>query len=242
MNPHYRLTGIAKYYGDKIALDLPSLTILPGRVYVLTGDNGSGKSTLLSILAFLSKPERGEIEFDGQRVEWKNAELQLLRRKVTLLHQSPYLFTGTVSGNIAYGLKLRGFKDEALRQRISEALESVRLAGFELRNVRQLSGGEARRVALARALALQPEVLLFDEPLANLDRVSASVIDDIITVLPSQGTTAVVATHDPQQAARLGAETIRLADNRLDQLPADNCMESRIHQVHTCRPLPKPNL
>jgi tungstate transport system ATP-binding protein len=242
MTPHYRLTGIAKYYGDKLALELQSLTILPGRVYVLTGDNGSGKSTLLSILAFLSKPERGEVEFNGRKVEWKNAELHLLRRKVTLLYQSPYLFTGTVFGNIAYGLKLRGYKDEALQQRVSEALESVRLAGFELRNVRQLSGGEARRVALARALALQPEVLLFDEPLANLDRVSASVIDDIITVLPSQGTTAIVATHDPQQAARLGAETIRLVDNRLDRLPTENCMESRIHQVQTCRPLPKPAL
>ena len=81
MTPHYRLTGIAKYYGDKLALELESLTILPGRIYVLTGDNGSGKSTLLSILAFLSKPERGEIEFDGIRVEWKNAELQILAQE-----------------------------------------------------------------------------------------------------------------------------------------------------------------
>lgn len=239
MTPHYRLTGIAKYYGDKLALELKSLTILPGRIYVLTGDNGSGKSTLLSILAFLAKPERGEIEFDGTRVEWKNAELQVLRRKVTLLHQSPYLFTGTVFGNIAYGLKLRGQKDEALKLRVSEALGLVRLSGFETRNVRQLSGGEARRVALARALALRPEVLLFDEPLANLDRVSAEVVDEIITVLPSQGTTVVVATHDPQQAGRLGADTIRLADNRLDRLPAENCMESRRNQVQTCQALPK---
>ena len=225
MTPRYRLTGVAKYYGDKIALELESLTILPGRIYVLTGDNGSGKSTLLSILAFLSRPERGEVEFDGKLVEWKNAELQLLRRQVTLLHQSPYLFTGTVFGNIAYGLKLRGQKDDALKQRVAEALALVRLAGFETRNVRQLSGGEARRVALARALALQPVVLLFDEPLANLDRISAEVVDGIITTLPSQGTTVVVATHDPQQAGRLGGDTIRLADNKLDRLPTGHSME-----------------
>lgn len=239
MTPRYRLTDVAKYYGDKIALELESLTILPGRIYVLTGDNGSGKSTLLSILAFLSRPERGEIEFDGKLVEWKNAELQHLRRQVTLLHQSPYLFTGTVFGNLAYGLKLRGQNDDAIKQRVAEALALVRLVGFESRNVRQLSGGEARRVALARALALQPVVLLFDEPLANLDRISAEVVDEIITTLPSQGTTVVVATHDLQQAGRLGGDTIRLADNKLDRLPTGHCMKSRGNQVPSCRPLPK---
>lgn len=231
MTPRYRLTGVAKYYGDKIALELESLTILPGRIYVLTGDNGSGKSTLMSILAFLSRPDRGEVEFDGKLVEWRNAELQLLRRQVTLLHQSPYLFTGTVFGNIAYGLKLRGQKDDALKQRVAEALALVRLAGFETRNVRQLSGGEARRVALARALALQPVVLLFDEPLANLDGISAEVVDEIITTLPSQGTTVVVATHDPQQAGRLRGVTIRLVDNRLDRSPTEQNMESSESQV-----------
>ena len=81
-------------------------------------------------------------------------------------------------------------------------------------------------MALARALALQPEVLLFDEPMANLDRVSAEVVDEIITLLPSQGTTVVMATHDPQQAGRLGGHTIRLVDNRLDRPPAENCMKS----------------
>jgi tungstate transport system ATP-binding protein len=240
MTPQYQLTGVTKYYGKKLALQLESLSILPGLIYLLTGANGSGKSTLLSILAFLSKPERGDIEFDGNLVEWKNAELQALRRKVTLLHQSPYLFTGTVFGNIAYGLKLRGQKDGALNRRVSEALGLVRLSGFESRNVRQLSGGEARRVSLARALALQPEVLLFDEPLANLDRDSAEVVDEIITALPSQGTTVVVATHDPQHAERLGGITIQLVDNRLDRVPPEDYMESHENQVQTCQPLPKP--
>ena len=231
MISHYQLTGITKYYGDKVALDLEELTILPRHIYVLTGANGSGKSTLLNILAFLSKPERGEIKFDGKRVEWRNTELQALRRKVTLLHQSPYLFSGTVSGNIAYGLKLRGVKDGLLKERVSEALGLVFLAGFEKRNVRQLSGGEARRVALARALALQPEVLLFDEPLANLDEVSAAVVDEIIAALPNQGTTVVMATHDPQQAGRLGGTTVHLVDNRLDRSPTEQNMESSENQV-----------
>jgi tungstate transport system ATP-binding protein len=231
MIPHYQLTGIKKYYGNKVALELEGLTILPRRIYVLTGANGSGKSTLLSILAFLAKPERGELKFDGQLVEWKNAELQALRRNVTLLHQSPYLFSGTVFGNIAYGLKLRGVKDDSVKERVSEALGSVFLAGFEKRNVRQLSGGEARRVALARALALHPSVLLFDEPLANLDIVSAEVVDKIITELPGQGTTVVVATHDPQQAGRLRGVTIRLVDNRLDRSPTEQNMESSESQV-----------
>jgi tungstate transport system ATP-binding protein len=243
MIPNYKLTGIAKYYGENLALELDHLSLFPARIYVLTGANGAGKSTLLDILAFLSEPERGEVEFDGKKVEWRESELEALRKRVTLLHQSPYLFSGTVFTNVAYGLKYRGLKGDALKHRVTEALSLVRLSGFEERNVRQLSGGEKRRVGLARALALQPEVLLFDEPLANLDSLSSEVVDGIITSLPGKGTTVVVATHDPQHAARLHGETIHLVNNRLDRIPGEDCREPReSNEVQTCRPLPKPAL
>ena len=227
MMTQFTLKSIQKRYGSKIALQLQEFTLLPGRIYILTGPNGSGKSTLLNILAFLTRPEQGEVVFAGKRITWNRKELSLLRKKVTLLHQSPYLFSGTVFGNVAFGLKTRGISGDELRQAVAESLELVGLKGFEERNVRQLSGGEARRVALARALALKPEILLLDEPLAHVDRESAEVIEQLIASLPTQGTTVVMSTHDPHQNERLGGEMIQLLSGRLDQMCRfDNTVDS----------------
>lgn len=217
MITQFTLKSIQKRYENKLALELQELTILPGRIYILTGPNGSGKSTLLSILAFLARPDRGEVTFAGERIAWSRKELGLLRRKVTLLHQSPYLFTGTVFDNVAFGLKARGISREELRRSVADSLALVGLACFEERNVTQLSGGEARRVALARALALKPEILLLDEPLAHVDRESAEVIERLIASLPAQGTTVVMSTHDPHQNERLNGEVIQLHGGRLEQ-------------------------
>lgn len=215
MAAQFNLTSVQKRYGSKIALELDELTLWPGRLYTLTGPNGSGKSTLLNILALLSKPEQGEVAFIGERVVWKDRELSLLRKKVTLLDQSPYLFTGTVSANVAFGLKARGMSGKELQQTVAESLELVGLKGFEERNVRQLSGGEARRVALARALALKPELLLLDEPLANLDQESAQVVERLIATLPGRGTTVVMSTHDARLNERLKGDVIQLMGGRL---------------------------
>ena len=240
MTPKFQLTSIQKRYGDRIALELDELTIWPGRIHVLTGANGSGKSTLLNILAFLAEPERGIVAFAGDRVTWKKRELNALRKRVTLLHQAPYLFAGSVFGNVAFGLKLRGMRGEALRERASDALTLVGLAGFEERNVRHLSGGEARRVALARALALQPEILLFDEPLANLDRHSATVVDAIITSLAAHGATIVVATHDPRHAETFDGEKIHLVDGRLSHMSAPCNSVSQWERLPLCQPSTMP--
>ncbi|MBS1245180.1 MAG: transporter ATP-binding protein, partial [Deltaproteobacteria bacterium] len=123
-------------------------------------------------------------------------------RKVTLLHQSPYLFGGTVFRNVAYGLKARGIAGDAALRAVDRALETVALEGFRDRDARELSGGEAQRVAMARALALDPEVLLLDEPLANIDRETAGLLEAVIASLPSRGTTVVMTTHDPDPPAR----------------------------------------
>ena len=166
----YRLDSIRKCYGSNVALDIDELTIGEGRLYTLTGANGAGKSTLLNILAFLSPPTSGEIFYSGKRVDWNHGSMEEYRRKVTLLHQSPYLFEGTVYDNVAFGLKARGIQGEAQRRRVDKALDTAGLPGFRDRKARELSGGEAQRVAMARALVLEPEVLLLDEPLANIDR------------------------------------------------------------------------
>ena len=184
-------------------------------LYLLMGFNGSGKSTLLNILALLYPPDTGTVEFDGSPVLWKEPELSRLRRDLTLVHQSPYLFHGSVRANIAYGLKLRGIHGKSLDERIDWALEQAGLAGFAERKAQQLSGGEARRVALARALALKPRLLLLDEPLANLDKASADLLEKIIADLPSHGTTVVMSTHDQHLRDRLDSREIHLENGRI---------------------------
>jgi tungstate transport system ATP-binding protein len=211
----YRLRSITKRYGPNVAVDIDSLTIDSGRLYTLTGPNGAGKSTLLDILSFLVPPTTGEIFYAGERVRWKRDVLMRLRRRVTLLHQSPYLFGGTVFRNVVYGLKARGIAGEAALRAVDRALETVGLEGFRDRHARELSGGEAQRVALARALALSPEVLLLDEPLANIDRETAALLETVIVSLPSRGTTVVMTTHDPDHPARRGGVPIALEGGKV---------------------------
>jgi tungstate transport system ATP-binding protein len=210
----YRLQSIRKRYGSNVALDVEELTIAEGRLYTLTGANGAGKSTLLSILAFLTPPTSGEIFYAGNRVDWNHGSVEEYRRKVTLLHQSPYLFVGSVHDNVAFGLKVRGIPGEEQRRIVDRALDGVGLQGFRDRKARELSGGEAQRVAMARALALNPEVLLLDEPLANIDRETAGLLETVIASLPARGTTVVMTTHDPDHPGRLNGESIHLEGGR----------------------------
>lgn len=221
MEPLYRLEAVGKRYGEKEVLAIPALEIREGRFHFLTGPNGSGKTTLLSILAFLLRPTSGLLYYAGRRVEWKGETLVALRREVTLLHQSPYLFDGTVFSNVAYGLKVRGIDGEAGKERIDKALKMVGLEGFGGRRARALSGGEMQRVALARALVLAPRALLLDEPLANVDRESVEVIRDVIAGLPARGTTVIMATHDPGRAGGQNDELIRLEEGRISRAPSE---------------------
>src|SRR5512141_659137 len=211
----YRLNSVRKCYGTNVVLDIEEMTIGQGRLYTLTGTNGAGKSTLLSILAFLSPPTSGEIFYAGKRVVWEPGSMEEYRRKVTLLHQSPYLFGGTVYDNVAFGLKARGIQGEALQGRVDKALAGVGLQGFRNRKARELSGGEAQRVAMARALVLEPEVLLLDEPLANIDQETTGLLETLISSLPARGTTVVLITHDPEQPERLNGESILLEGGKV---------------------------
>lgn len=212
----YRLNSIQKIYGRRLALDIDRLEIRPGRLYILTGANGAGKSTLLGILAFLVQPTSGDLRFESERVIWDSAAIIRMRRQVTLLHQTPYLFSGTVAHNVAFGLKVRGITGRDQERLVTEALRMVGLSGFEMRKALELSGGEAQRVALARALALQPKVLLLDEPMANLDRETAELFCCVIASLPGMGTSVIMTTHDTEQRDRLPGESIHLAGGRIN--------------------------
>lgn len=234
-----RLTNIRTTYAGRTVLAIDRLSLHSGRLYILTGANGAGKSTLLSHLALLTAPASGEIIFGDRMVHWNNGTLRHLRRQVTLVHQSPYLFTGSVLANVAYGLKLRGVNGDELKRRAENALTLVGLGGFGHRRSRELSGGEAQRVALARALALETRVLLLDEPLANVDRGTSDLLTTIISGLPATGTTVVMTTHDPDHADRLGGERIHLVEGELAH-PLTGVKLSCSEGDELCRLSPKP--
>ncbi|MBE9486722.1 MAG: ATP-binding cassette domain-containing protein [Chloroflexi bacterium] len=202
--------------GD-FTLSIERLLLQSGELYVLHGANGAGKSTLLQLLALLLPPERGELFYAGRLVHWSERRLRPLRREISLLEQSPLLFSGTVEQNLAFGLKVRNIPSDKQQQRIERALETVDLQGFNRRSVKQLSGGEVRRVALARALVLEPKLLLLDEPTANLDAGQVTALERLLVSLPHRGMSIVIASHDTQQSPWLGGKIIRLQKGCLDK-------------------------
>jgi tungstate transport system ATP-binding protein len=215
--PFYHLAGVEARYQAKTALLVDDLALHGGQLNVVAGLNGSGKSTLLNVLAFLMQPTQGVMKFSGKRVRGDRAQLRELRRSVTLVHQAPFLFRGSVASNVSYGAKARAIGGYALQERVRESLELVGLSGFEDRNANRLSGGEARRVALARALACDPEVILLDEPLAYVDELSTRIVENLLVTLVDRGVLVIVSSHDPTLGLRLNARTIRLRQGKLVQ-------------------------
>jgi tungstate transport system ATP-binding protein len=214
MEPILSLHHLKYRRGGQFTLNIDHLDFQAGRVYLLAGPNGAGKSTLLQLLGLLLPPDRGEIRFAGTAVQGA-ADRQRLRRQITLVEQSPFMFDGTVYDNLAFGLRLRDVRGDLQRHRIASALEKVGLAGFEFRRAGALSGGETRRVALARAMVLRPKVLLLDEPTAGLDRESLPLFESCLAALPGEGVTVIISTHDADQSRRLRGEVLRLDAGRL---------------------------
>ena len=214
----YELTGVQVRFGSRVALDIDSLIIRAGCLHVLIGPNGSGKSTLLSVLAFLVRPDRGCLMFCGSPVDWSGKQLTLLRKQVTLLNQESYLFSGTVAANVGFGLRMRGIDQKEARRNVEHFLALVGMAGFEERDATALSGGEARRVALARAFACGPKVLLLDEPLAHVDQESAGIIENLIAAKSQEGTTIVMASHAEKIEERLPSKLIQLHAGRIESV------------------------
>jgi tungstate transport system ATP-binding protein len=215
----YELRDVVKLYGQREVLHLDHLEIPRGEITCIVGPNGAGKSSLLRLLNFLESPTSGQIIFDGHPV---NGQVPLaLKRRVTTVFQRPLLLSGSVYENVAYGLKLRG--EKGIEARVRQVLERVGLAEFARASVRTLSGGEAQRVALARAIVIEPEVLLLDEPTANLDPYNGSLIEKIVAGLNrEQGTTIVMVTHNVFQAKRLAHRVAFLLGGRkIEIAPAE---------------------
>ena len=215
MEPVISLKDVLLCHDKGFRLSIDSLNLRQGQVYALTGPNGSGKSTLLRIMALLSLPQKGRVQFAGA----DSVNLIEQRQKVTLVEQSPYLFQGTVSENLSYGLKLRRVEKNEQNRRIKLMLSIVGLAGFDQRKAKELSGGEIQRVALARALVFKPDLLLLDEPTANIDSNSLPAFETLLSKLPRYGVTVVFSTHDRSQSQRLGAELLQIENGRLINRP-----------------------
>jgi tungstate transport system ATP-binding protein len=207
---------LTQVYGDRTVLDVDRLDIEIRTITGLIGPNGSGKSTLMRILAFLEKPAAGRATFQGQPLSRVALDL---RRQVTMLSQEPYLLKRSVQANVSYGLKLRGISDT--RHQVNEALEKVGLnpTRFSQRSWRELSGGEAQRVALAARLILKPKVLLLDEPTASVDRESSDLIlHAALDARNRWGTTLIIISHQLSWLRQIADRILSMDYGRLRQV------------------------
>ncbi|GAB4549669.1 MAG: ATP-binding cassette domain-containing protein [Anaerolineae bacterium] len=212
--PIYQLRNVTKAYGERQVLRVDHLDIHKGEILALVGPSGAGKSTLLRLLNFLEPPTTGHIRFLGVEFSASRPMPLKLSRRVTTVFQRPLLLNRNVWANVSYGLRLRGQRN-ASRQ-VEAVLDQVGLKAFARQPARTLSGGEAQRVALARAMVLNPDVLLLDEPTANLDPYNVGLIENIVRTLNrQQGTTLVLVTHNVFQARRLASRVALLLEGQV---------------------------
>jgi putrescine transport system ATP-binding protein len=210
------IQGVGKRFGATPALDRCDLAIERGEFFALLGASGCGKSTLLRCLAGLEQPDEGRILLDGQDL----AGVPPYARPVNMMFQSYALFPHMdVAGNIAFGLRQDGLPRAQIATRVAEMLALVRLEGFETRRPAQLSGGQRARVALARALARGPKLLLLDEPLSALDKTLREAMRfELATIQRETGTTFVIVTHDQEEALAMATRLAVMDRGRIRQV------------------------
>lgn len=214
----YQLEALQQQYDDRTVLQLDRLEIFSGEILAIVGPSGAGKSTLLRLLNFLEQPTSGHLKFQG--TDWAGRQPPIaVRRQITTVFQQPVLLNRSVADNVAYGLQMRGKYQANGPARVRQALQQVGLAAMRQVPAITLSGGEAQRVALARALVFAPDVLLLDEPTANLDPYNVRLIEQIILQTNQQrGTTVVLVTHNIFQAKRVAQRTALLLEGRLCEI------------------------
>jgi len=208
--------SISKSYDGKHALRDVSFRIEGGDLLSVVGPSGSGKTTLLRIIDGLEKADSGEVFLKGKKI----SDAPFLHRKIIgMVFQNPVLFNTTVFNNVAYSLRFRREKDETIRKKVDEMLRLLRLYDLRDRRALTLSGGEAQRVALARALVYDPDLLLLDEPTANLDPYNVSIIEETLQKSNRErGTTVIMVTHNIFQAKRLARNVAFMLEGELVEI------------------------
>ena len=214
MGLELEILHVFRSYNGNLILKDCSFAFAKGTTYVLQGPNGSGKSTLFRLLALLERPDRGKISYqdNGRILEDSLA----LRRRLTLVLPRTGIFNTTVFKNVAYGLKVRGVDRVTIKARVNDALLAVGLDHKKGQRALELSSGETKRLGIARAMVINPEVFMLDEPTANIDPVNTAIIEDIILKMKQERqATIIMITHDPAQAQRLGDDLLLMQDGKI---------------------------
>ncbi len=211
----YTLRGVRQTYGRRTVLNIASLQVCEGEILALVGPSGAGKSTLLRLLALLEKPAQGSVQLsiDDHTFDRGNATIED-RRQIAMAFQRPLLLSRSVRANVAYGLRLR--KERNIERRVEAMLKRIAMLPLADARPRTLSGGEMQRVSIARALVLEPRVLLLDEPTANLDPYNVRLIEGLLREQHDRyHTTIIIVTHNIFQAKRLATRVGLLLDGEL---------------------------
>jgi tungstate transport system ATP-binding protein len=216
--PILTLDGVRVSRGGAVILEVPSLDIQEGHTLAIIGPNGAGKSTLLRVLGLLEAPTDGRLLYRGHPLP-RRRDLLSLRRRMASVFQEPLLIDATVEENVSLGLRLRRADPVEVGRRVRDWMGSLGIRELAARHARTLSGGEAQRVSLARALVLKPEVLLLDEPFAALDPPTREgLLADLKSILAKARITTVFVTHDRDEALALGERVAVMIGGRILQL------------------------
>src|SRR6058998_82895 len=220
------LVGVRHCYGGRMVLDLERFAVPPGALIAMVGPNGSGKSTLLRLLALLEQPTEGEVRLDGEPVcggPARSRPTAAARRRVTLVEQRPVLFRGTVRENLGYGLVVRGVRRTEVNRVVDNVAARFGIAPLLERHRHQLSEGEVQRVAVARALAVEPEVVLLDEPASSADRAAAQTLYGALAEERRRRPLAIcLASHQLEDAYRWADDVRALAEGKLSTVTPEN--------------------
>ena len=214
------LDRLTKSFGGRAVLDGVSLEVPDGQNTVIIGPSGAGKSVTLKLIVRLLEPDAGRVLVDDAVVQdMDRDELAALRGRIGYVFQFAALFDSmTVAENIRLGLVKRGYPDEVIQERIQESLSVVDLSGTEDKYPAELSGGMRKRVGIARAIALKPSYILYDEPTAGLDPITTAVMDQLIMRTRDLGVTGLVVTHDMRSAFSVGDRLAMLHDGSIRQV------------------------
>lgn len=214
MSHQYQLDNIQFAYTDKSILNIKHQTIEAGKVTSLLGANGAGKSTMLGILAFILKINSGELTFAGQLVHAQQSPT--LRKKIGIVQQNPYLISASARKNIELGLRFHGIPKATRTQKTQHILQLLNIEYLANRPAKALSGGEAQKIAIARTLVLEPDVILLDEPFTHIDNKFTEELKILIKYLrDEQHKTIIFTTHDRSHVQELSDHTLALIDGNL---------------------------